>query len=383
MTTTNLSEQSLEAKEGSHVYIPDLDSDYRSYHTGKILKTISNPNPGIEMTITNEINLPPFCTATDNPGPNSYMQIKYKSRDKFLEVFTFEKYVNSFIGNMVVRDVEFITQEIAKEAATVLGLPVEVLAFFELVGFKYGQNVTCEFKINAQQVAQLREQYPKKYQQYLDNQKQQANTSSPNKEVEENKAGQENKESKEQVQNTSVDSSAYSTYKPSDELKNEPSDKASNSLDNLNNELENASSDETLTISEKCPFHERLQGLSPQEVQEMLKAHSKDKQVTPNNTSSYSEEQDNCLSFDLDEEGWCPQAKVWGKAGDCPVIAMRHRVEDYRETNNGQRVANETRTNSRTSSKSNSRTSKYSQSEKSRMAMAKQAAKASGEDIEL
>lgn len=170
MTTLNLSSQQLEAKPGTHVYVPDLPSDYKSIYTGKLLKTIANPNPEMAMEIVNHINLPPFCTATNNPGSKSSMTITYQGRKELIEVFTFEKYINSFIGHMMVRDVEYLTQEFAREIATALGQGIQVEAFYDLVGFKYGQGVTVRVTITDEQAAQYRAEYPTKYQSYLEQQ---------------------------------------------------------------------------------------------------------------------------------------------------------------------------------------------------------------------
>lgn len=166
MTQDNLSR--LEPTEDSHVYIPQSKTDYRSFHTGKVLKTINNPNPEMEIEVENIINLPPFCTATNNPGPGSTLTVRYKNTGKLLEVFTFERYINSFIGHKLVRDVEFLTQEIAREVATVLQADIEVEAFYALVGFTHGQGVTTKIRIKAEQAKRYLAEYPAKWQEYQD-----------------------------------------------------------------------------------------------------------------------------------------------------------------------------------------------------------------------
>lgn len=174
MAKVSFSEMSLETLEGTHVYVPDLQNDYRSIHTGKPIKTIANPNPEMAMEICNRINLPPFCVATDNPGPKSYMEIRYQGKARLIEIFTFEKYINSFIGHMIVRDVEYLTQEIAREVASLLLDEVEVFAVYDLVGFKYGQAVDVRVKISREQAIKYRQEYPAKYQAYLDKKEAQA-----------------------------------------------------------------------------------------------------------------------------------------------------------------------------------------------------------------
>ncbi|RIY32149.1 hypothetical protein CJP74_05115 [Psittacicella melopsittaci] len=164
----DFSGQSLEGIEDSHVYVPDTQSDYRSYHTGKSIKTIKNPNPLIQTQITNIVNLPAFCTATGNPGKGSYLKISYPAHNKMLEVFTFEKYINSFIGHKIVRDVEFLAQEIAVEAAIALDSPLHLEAEFVLVGFKYGQSVKVELEITEQVLQVYKGQYREKYLAFLD-----------------------------------------------------------------------------------------------------------------------------------------------------------------------------------------------------------------------
>lgn len=157
----------LEELEGSHVYVPDLETDYQSYHTGKSIKTINNQHPTLRTKITNKVNLPPFCTATNNPGVGSQLTITYDAGNKLLEVFTLEKYINSFIGHKIVRDVEYLAQEIAIEVATALGQAITVSADFNLVGFKYGQSVHCEIDIPQNLISSLRVQYPERYREYV------------------------------------------------------------------------------------------------------------------------------------------------------------------------------------------------------------------------
>lgn len=156
------SESQLEDLEGSHVYVPVEDTDYRSYHTGRVIKVINNPNQRLRTTSTVRIGLPPFCTATNNPGKGSYLEVRYVPREKFLEVFSFEKYINSFIGHMLVRDVEYLTQEIALEVATAMKQEIKVLAHYELVGFTFGQDVDVEVEINTSDVLRNLEEYPSK-----------------------------------------------------------------------------------------------------------------------------------------------------------------------------------------------------------------------------
>ncbi|RIY31802.1 hypothetical protein CKF54_06055 [Psittacicella hinzii] len=164
----NFSDANLESLAESHVYVPDTVNDYRSFHTGKSIKTISNPNRILKTKVVNKVNLPPFCTATGNPGKGSYLTISYQAKDKLLEVFTFEKYINSFIGHPIVRDVEFLAQEIATEVAIALNVPVTLEAQFCLVGFQYGQSVEVEVQIEEHLLETLRSQYKDKYLAFLD-----------------------------------------------------------------------------------------------------------------------------------------------------------------------------------------------------------------------
>ncbi|MFC6276167.1 hypothetical protein [Psittacicella hinzii] len=159
----NFSEASLEDLADSHVYVPDMDTDYHSYHTGKSIKTIKNPNPHLPTKVTNTLNLPPFCTATMNPGAGSTLTITYTAKEKLLEVFTLEKYINSFIGHKIVRDVEYLAQEIASEVALALDNEVKVEAEFILVGFKYGQSVHCQIEVNQAAIKLLKQEYKNKY----------------------------------------------------------------------------------------------------------------------------------------------------------------------------------------------------------------------------
>ncbi|RIY31708.1 hypothetical protein [Psittacicella gerlachiana] len=166
----NFSEQNLESLSESHVYVPDTINDYRSYHTGKSIKTIGNPHKLLKTKVVNKVNLPPFCTATGNPGSGSYLTISYTAKDKLLEVFTFEKYINSFIGHPIVRDVELLAQEVATEVAIALNTPVTLTAEFVLVGFKYGQSVQVEVEIDQYMLQILQPQYREKYLAFLEKQ---------------------------------------------------------------------------------------------------------------------------------------------------------------------------------------------------------------------
>lgn len=417
MTTALLSDSSLEATPGSHVYIPELAGDYRSYHTGKVIKTITNPNPELVLTMTNRINLPPFCTATDNPGPNSYLTIKYKSQGNLLEVFTFEKYVNSFIGNMVVRDVEFMAQEIAKEAATVLGQGVEVFAYFELVGFRYGQSVSCEFSISDAQAAKYREEYPAKFAAYLEKVKAEKAAKAANKVKKDATKETAEEATKEAIKEVTKEATKdKTTAKAEHEENNQNTDQAfletnknSEQLPQSTYNLEQL--DPNSPVPESCPYHQRLNALASSDAQlaqliDQVVTDTATAGIVPTNpqlapaTSTinpYGSEELGlrCEDYALEDEGYCPQSKVYGKAGDCPVIHMLHlrkaekseqqsnqsnqSTQSTKSTQSPQTLSSSPATSNSYSNPTNATqvSGGYVQSAKAAEAMARQAAKAS------
>ncbi len=115
-----------------HTIVPASAGSYRSPETGAILKTIVNPNPAMHTHQEHVITLPELCPASGNPGPGSFLRIRYRSRGQFIEVFSLDAYVRAFIGHPVVRDVEMLTQIVARDSMQALGHKVKVQGCFVL-----------------------------------------------------------------------------------------------------------------------------------------------------------------------------------------------------------------------------------------------------------
>ncbi|CAM4329040.1 hypothetical protein [Kerstersia similis] len=122
-----------------HTAVPERPDDYRSPDTGAVLKTIANPHPGMRTWQQHELILPELCPASHNPGEGSWLHIRYRSRARLLEVFSLGAYLQAFIGHRLVRDVEQLTQVLARDCARVLGHGVELEGYFVLP--KLGQAV--------------------------------------------------------------------------------------------------------------------------------------------------------------------------------------------------------------------------------------------------
>lgn len=123
-----------------HTYVPVDAQSYRSPDTGAVLKTIANPHPQLQSWQEHVLTLPELCPASHNPGPGSTLAIRYHASARFLEVFSLSAYIQAFIGHKTVRDVELLTQVLARDCAAVLHHTVEVEGCFELPAL--GQRVT-------------------------------------------------------------------------------------------------------------------------------------------------------------------------------------------------------------------------------------------------
>lgn len=127
--------------QASHVEVPDQADDYRSSWNGARIKTIGTPYAGMKTKQTHRLYLPELCPASHNPLPGSTMLIFYKTRSRFLEVFSLSAYIQAAIGHPLVRDVEALTQAVALDCAAALGQKVYVEGRFQLRGLD--QEVIC------------------------------------------------------------------------------------------------------------------------------------------------------------------------------------------------------------------------------------------------
>ena len=106
-----------------------------------ILKTIANPKISKLTKQTHQAEVPPLCPKTENPLKGSTLTITYTPKDELLEVYSLNEYIASFIGSNEVRDLELLTQVVARDCHVVLGVKVSVIGKFIL---NIGQTVICE-----------------------------------------------------------------------------------------------------------------------------------------------------------------------------------------------------------------------------------------------
>ncbi len=106
-----------------------------------ILKTIDNPHVARVMRESHEVQVPPLCPKTANPIAGSTLTISYVPDEKLLEFYSLRDYVASFIGSQEVRDLELLTQVVARDCREALGVKVTVTGRYVL---NIGQTVICE-----------------------------------------------------------------------------------------------------------------------------------------------------------------------------------------------------------------------------------------------
>ncbi len=106
-----------------------------------ILKTIDKPKIANLIKQTHEVEVPPLCPRTENPIKGSTLTINYAPYQKLLEIYSLNEYVASFIGSQEVRDLELLTQVIARDCHEVLGVEVSVIGKYIL---NVGQTIICE-----------------------------------------------------------------------------------------------------------------------------------------------------------------------------------------------------------------------------------------------
>lgn len=115
-----------------HTQVPANAKSHTCIHTGAVLKAINSPYPALHSEQLHVIDLPELCPASKNPGAGSTLEISYVAQEHFLEVFSLRDYIDAFIGHMIVRDVEHLTQVVAKDCQTLLGHAVQVKGCFVL-----------------------------------------------------------------------------------------------------------------------------------------------------------------------------------------------------------------------------------------------------------
>jgi NADPH-dependent 7-cyano-7-deazaguanine reductase QueF len=113
-----------------------------------ILQTIDNPTIAKLIKQTHEVEVPSLCPKTGNPIAGSILRISYTPHQKLLEIYSLKDYVASFIGSQEVRDLELLTQVIARDCQSVLGVRVFVVGQYIL---NVGQTLICECESNQEE----------------------------------------------------------------------------------------------------------------------------------------------------------------------------------------------------------------------------------------
>jgi 7-cyano-7-deazaguanine reductase len=104
-----------------------------------LLKTIDNPHIS---TLTSETHqVPSLCPKTSNPIAGSTLTISSTPQGKLLELYSINEYLCSFIGSQEVRDLELLTQVIARDCREALGVKVSVTGKYVL---NISQTMICE-----------------------------------------------------------------------------------------------------------------------------------------------------------------------------------------------------------------------------------------------
>ncbi len=106
-----------------------------------ILKTIDNPRISKITREILEVQVPPLCPKTSNPIVGSTLTFAYTPGAKLLEFYSVNDYVASFSGSQEVRDLELLTQVVARDCRQALGVKVRVTGKYVL---NIGQTIICE-----------------------------------------------------------------------------------------------------------------------------------------------------------------------------------------------------------------------------------------------
>jgi 7-cyano-7-deazaguanine reductase len=105
------------------------------------LKTIDNPRISKLTKQTHEVEVASLCPKTGNPITGSTLTISYSPDRKLLEIYSLNEYVASFIGSNEVRDLELLTQIVARDCHDALHVQVSVVGRYIL---NVGQTIVCE-----------------------------------------------------------------------------------------------------------------------------------------------------------------------------------------------------------------------------------------------
>ena len=117
---------------------------HESAHVAAPLKTIANARPDLHTQIEHIIDLPILCLRSQNPAAGSTLRIAYTPTERILELFALDAYIKAYIGQTIVRDMEYFVQTIAGECAGVLQVPVECVGQIRYNGLSMGQTIRVQ-----------------------------------------------------------------------------------------------------------------------------------------------------------------------------------------------------------------------------------------------
>ncbi len=106
------------------------------------MKVIDNPNSQMDTEVEHILYLPELCPASKNPKQGSFITLRYKNSAKFLELFSLDKHIDSYIGHTIVRDMEYFVQTITQTAADTLGETVTANAEIDYNFIRQRQKIT-------------------------------------------------------------------------------------------------------------------------------------------------------------------------------------------------------------------------------------------------
>jgi len=98
------------------------------------LGTMPNEHPDTPTRMEHTLCLPRCCPVSHNPMPGSTVSIRYRVRERVLEVYALRRYIDSFRGGHPdgTRNMEAMIQKIAQDAATALDTAVFVHAHLQI-----------------------------------------------------------------------------------------------------------------------------------------------------------------------------------------------------------------------------------------------------------
>lgn len=123
---------------------PDQPDDRRPNLDEARLRTIRTPHPDMKTRQTHRLMLSELCPASRNPLPGATLLVFYKTRKRFLDVFSLSAYIRAAVEQPAAENVETFTQAVALDCAAALGQKVYVEGRYPLR--ELGQEVVCIVK---------------------------------------------------------------------------------------------------------------------------------------------------------------------------------------------------------------------------------------------